>query len=165
MTQRSSKQLHSRLTRTPDEHVATRRELAVAYARMCPCSTAAWAHLASALVDLCLFKEASVALKRLERVAGAEELGEVLVRTGQLTEAQLYLRRAVRRESKDPSSAYYQLGLIARARRRYADAVRHFDAAIQHDSKYRLARVARRDVRAAMKLLRTGSRAASSGLR
>jgi tetratricopeptide (TPR) repeat protein len=81
------------------------------------------------------------------------ELGAVLVTTGQLTEAQRYLQRAIRHESKDPSTAYYQLGLIARARRRYADGVRHFDAAIQHDPKYRLARVARRDVRAAIKLL------------
>ena len=80
-------------------------------------------------------------------------LGEVLVTTGQLTEAQRYLQRAIRLESKDPSTAHYHLGLIARARRRYADAVRHFDAAIQHEPKYRLARVARRDVRAAIKLL------------
>jgi tetratricopeptide (TPR) repeat protein len=84
------------------------------------------------------------------------DLGEILVTTGHLTEAQRYLQRAIRRESKNPSTAYYQLGLIARARRRYADALGHFDAAIQHEPKYRLARVARRDVRAAIKLL--GSR-------
>ena len=44
-------------------------------------------------------------------------------------------------------------GLRAYQARRYADAAKHFDAAIQHNPNYRLARVARRDVRAAAKLV------------
>jgi tetratricopeptide (TPR) repeat protein len=103
------------------------------------------------------FRRAELAFRRAVALRPSADaltrLGEVLVTTGHRTEAQRYLRRAIRSESKDPSTGYYQLGLVARARRRYADAAKHFDAAIQHNPNYRLARVARRDVRAAAKLV------------
>jgi tetratricopeptide (TPR) repeat protein len=83
-------------------------------------------------------------------------LAEVLVVQGQHTEARRHLQRAIRLGSADPSTAYYQLALIARARGRYADALTNLDAAIRHSPKYSLAVVTRRDVREAMKV--SGSR-------
>jgi tetratricopeptide (TPR) repeat protein len=79
-------------------------------------------------------------------------LAEVLLVQGQHSEAQRHLRRAIRLGPDDPSIAYYQLALIARARGRYADALRDLDAAIRHSPNYPLAVVARRDVREAMKV-------------
>lgn len=84
------------------------------------------------------------------------QLAEVLVVEGQHGEARRYLQRAIRLGPDDPSIAYYQLGLIARARRQYADALQSLDAAIRHSPKYPLARLARRDVREAIKV--SGSR-------
>lgn len=79
-------------------------------------------------------------------------LAEVLVLQGQHTEARLHLQRALRLGPDDPSLAYYQLGLVARARGDYAEALESFDAAIGHRPKYPLALVARRDVREAIEL-------------
>ena len=83
-------------------------------------------------------------------------LAEVLVVEGQHTEARRHLQRAIRLGPDDPSIAYYQLALIARACGQYDDALRNLDAAIRHSPKYPLALVARRDVREAMKV--SGSR-------
>ena len=79
-------------------------------------------------------------------------LAEVLVVEGQHTEARRHLQRSIRLGPDDPSIAYYQLALIARARRQYAEALRNLDAAIRHSPKYPLAFVARRDVREAMQV-------------
>ena len=84
-------------------------------------------------------------------------LGEVLVIEGQFADAKRHLQRALRIGSDDPSIAYHQLGLIARARGQYADALENFDAAIHHSPKYPLARIARRDVRAALTLKQSGA--------
>jgi tetratricopeptide (TPR) repeat protein len=84
------------------------------------------------------------------------QLAEVLVVQGQHTEARRHLQRAIRLGPDDPSTAYYQLALIARARGQYADALEGLDAAIRHSPKYPLALVARRDVREAIKV--SGSR-------
>lgn len=79
-------------------------------------------------------------------------LAEVLVVQGQHTETRRHLQRAIRLAPEDPSIAYYQLALIARARGQYADALTNLNAAIRHSPKYPLALVARRDVREAMKV-------------
>jgi tetratricopeptide (TPR) repeat protein len=79
-------------------------------------------------------------------------LAEVLVLQGKHTEARRHLQRAIRLGPDDPSTAYYQLALIAAARRQYADALTSLDAAIRHSPKDALAMLARRDVREAMKV-------------
>jgi type IV pilus assembly protein PilF len=80
------------------------------------------------------------------------QLAEVLVIQGRLSRAKPHLDRAIRIGSDDPSVTHYQLGLIARARGQYPEAVKHLDAAIHSSPAYRLARVARRDVQQAIKL-------------
>ena len=87
-------------------------------------------------------------------------LAEVLVIEGQFAEAEGHLQRAIRIRSEDLSIAYYQLGLIARARRQYADALKNFETAIRYSPQYPFARVARRDVREAMKV--SGSKKSTS---
>ena len=85
--------------------------------------------------------------------ANLTQLAEVLVIRGRFVPAKRLLARAIRIDSDDPSLAYYQLGLIARARRQYSEALRHFDTAIRYSPRFPFARVARRDVRQAMKLV------------
>jgi tetratricopeptide (TPR) repeat protein len=94
----------------------------------------------------------AVALRRSAR--NLTHLGEVLVLSGRLSAAEPYLRRAVL-HSGDQSAAHYQLGLIARARRKYDAALNYFDEAIRQSRVYPLARQARRDVRRAMKVARS----------
>jgi tetratricopeptide (TPR) repeat protein len=87
-------------------------------------------------------------------------LAEVLVIRGQFPTAKRLLQRAIRIGSDDPSMAYHQLGLIGRARRQYADALKNFQIAIRYSPQYPLADVARRDVREAMKV--SGSKKSTS---
>jgi len=81
-------------------------------------------------------------------------LAEVLVSQGRLSLAKRHLERAIRIGSGDPDVTYYQLGLIARARGQYAEALKHFDAAIHYSVENPSARTARRDVKQAIKLSR-----------
>ncbi len=72
-------------------------------------------------------------------------LGAALARTGALAEAKRCHRRAVRLATENPDEAYYNLGLILRAERRYEAALECFDLALEHDPKYAVARDARAD--------------------
>ena len=85
--------------------------------------------------------------------ANLTDLAEVLIIQGRFAAAQPILRRAIRANSEDVGFAHYQLGLIARARREYPDALKYFETAIRCYSPFPLARVARRDVREAMKVV------------
>lgn len=77
-------------------------------------------------------------------------LAEALVEQGRFSEATVFLRRSLSARRGDPSRAHYLLGLIARSRRQYRQAIKHFDGALYHDRAYKSAREARRD---AMKAL------------
>jgi tetratricopeptide (TPR) repeat protein len=79
-----------------------------------------------------------------------------LVIQGEFATARRHLQRAIRISSDDSSPAYYQLGLITRARRPYADALKHFETAHRLSPQDPLAHLACRDVREAMKVF--GSR-------
>ncbi len=84
--------------------------------------------------------------------ANLTHLAEVLIiQVGLLRHSQFH--PANRANSENVGFPHYQLGLIARARREYPDALKHFERAIRCYSPFPLARVARRDVREAMKVV------------
>lgn len=89
-------------------------------------------------------------------------LGCALARTGALEEAKRCHRRAARLATHNPDEAYYNLGLILRAERRYEAARSYFDLALEHDPEYELARDARSDCAQALSE-RSGSRRRTSG--
>lgn len=82
-------------------------------------------------------------------------LADVLVKRGRFSEAAPFLDRAVASGPKDPRRAHYLLGLIARSRRRYREAIKHFDRALAHDRGFRRARLARTDAVKAMAVRNT----------
>ncbi len=79
-------------------------------------------------------------------------LGGVLARQGNFAEAKKYHRRATRIKSENRDEAHLKLGLILRAERKYANAIKCFDKAMEGEPKYKAAKRARRDVIAAMKI-------------
>jgi tetratricopeptide (TPR) repeat protein len=87
-------------------------------------------------------------------VSNLTRLGEALAMQGQLAAAKRCVMRAIPMDSLDVSTAYYHLGLIARAQRDYGEALRCLNEAIVRSPVYPLARKARRDVRRAMKVVR-----------
>lgn len=86
-------------------------------------------------------------------------LGVALAMKGDLASAKLCHRRAARLATENPDEAYYNLGLILRAERRYEQAVACFDRAIEHDPKYTIARKARRDCLRALAIIRARAEA------
>jgi len=83
-------------------------------------------------------------------------LGAVLARQGRFPEAKRCHRLAVRLATSPPDEAYYNLGLILRAERRYANALECFEQEIKINPKYKLAREARKDVLSASRLRTNG---------
>lgn len=103
------------------------------------------------------FKRAELSFRRAVSLRPScdnlTRLGEVLLKQGRLPEAKRCLTRAIRLGSDDPSPAHYLLGVIARARRQYREALRCLNKAIDLSPTYPLARRARRDVQRAEKLM------------
>ncbi len=83
-------------------------------------------------------------------------LGAVLAKQGCFADAKRCHQRAARLATSPPDEAYFNLGLIFRAQRRYSEALRCFDRAIAIDPKYNWAAEARNDVQRAIKLKRNG---------
>jgi len=79
-------------------------------------------------------------------------LGGVLAQQGRFAEAKRCHRRAARLATNLPDEAYYNLGLILRAERRYSEALIYFKKAIKIDPKYTFAKEGVKDVRQAIKL-------------
>jgi tetratricopeptide (TPR) repeat protein len=82
-------------------------------------------------------------------------LGGVVARQGRLAEARRYHRLATRAPEHDRlarDEAYYNLGLLFRAERRYREALASFERAIALDPKYSLALMMRADVESALKV-------------
>jgi tetratricopeptide (TPR) repeat protein len=79
-------------------------------------------------------------------------LARVLVRQGRFAAAERYLARAIGIDSGDLHESHYLLALIARARRRYPEALAHVGAALRAASDFPVARQALRDVRSAMRI-------------
>jgi len=79
-------------------------------------------------------------------------LGAVLAKQGRFAEAKRCHRRAARLATTAPDEAYYNLGLILRAERRYSEALIYFKKAIKIDPKYTFAKEGVKDVRQAIKL-------------
>jgi Tfp pilus assembly protein PilF len=83
-------------------------------------------------------------------------LGACLARQGRFVEAKRHHRQAIRLAT-DPKydaadEAYFNLGLILRAERKYTEASAMFRKAIRLDRKYQIAREALRDVELAARL-------------
>lgn len=83
-------------------------------------------------------------------------LGGVLAKQGKLAEAEKVHRRAIRTRTPGDAvdEAHHNLGLVLRARRRQNEAAKHFVAALRIDPRYRQAKEALRDVRAALRIRR-----------
>ncbi len=78
-------------------------------------------------------------------------LGEVLAKQGRLSEAKQCHRRAIRLATCPPAGAYYNLGLLLHAERRYPKALECFDRTIKIDPDYELAKGARKKVMRTLK--------------
>jgi tetratricopeptide (TPR) repeat protein len=91
-------------------------------------------------------------------------LGATLARQGRFAKAKKQHQRAIQLATgpepdttDTPDEAYYNLGLILRAERRYRDAASAFKNAIRLDSRYKIARAALKDVEQARRLRRSRS--------
>jgi tetratricopeptide (TPR) repeat protein len=117
----------------------------------------AWGDVWKAKMD---FRRAETLYRKAVRRRGSRAqlyrvwLADVVVKQGRFSEAARLFRRSLASSPKDPSMIHYLLGLIARSRREYREAVKHFDRALAHDRGYRTARVARRDALKAMTVRR-----------
>ena len=78
-------------------------------------------------------------------------LGGVLARQGRLDEAEQCHRKAVGLDSDPQDEAYYNLGLVLRARGKYKDALKYFNRAVRIDPAYTIASAAWKDVMNAVK--------------
>jgi len=87
-------------------------------------------------------------------------LGAVLAKQGKFSEAKRCHRRAIHVATdlaKDsPDEAYFNLGLILRAERRYAKALECFEQAIKIDPKQKEYGIAREDILEVLKLAKNG---------
>jgi tetratricopeptide (TPR) repeat protein len=81
-------------------------------------------------------------------------LGGVLARQGQFAEAKQCHSRAIRLATSLADEAYYNLGLIFRAERKYNDALKCFERAVKLDPSYTMAEAAWKDVVEAQKQIR-----------
>ena len=114
---------------------------------------AQWGHVRLAQMD---FARAESCYRKAVRLPGPRAhvyrvwLAESLVAQGRFAEATRLLRKSPSARPSDSSLAYYLLGLIARSRRQYREAIKYFDRALAIDRSYRSARVARRDALKAM---------------
>ena len=87
-------------------------------------------------------------------------LGAALASQGRLAEAKKHHRRAIQlaRDPRNdsPEEAYYHLGLILRAERRYREAAISLKRAIRLDPRYKIAREALKDVEQAIRFRDAG---------
>jgi tetratricopeptide (TPR) repeat protein len=79
-------------------------------------------------------------------------LGAALAKLGRLSEAEQCHRNAIALDTDCVDEAYFNLGLILRAKERYQEALTCFENAIHLDPQYRVAKTAKRDVAAALRL-------------
>jgi tetratricopeptide (TPR) repeat protein len=79
-------------------------------------------------------------------------LGTMLAGLGRLDDAEQVHRKAIACKAGCIDEAYYNLGLVLRARERYAEALECFDRALSIDPQYKVARLAKRDVQNAMRV-------------
>ena len=73
-------------------------------------------------------------------------LGSCLARQGRLKEAKAAWRRQIRLGTGATDEGYLNLGLILRAERRYKEALRHADKALELDARYKEAQELRNDL-------------------
>jgi protein O-GlcNAc transferase len=81
-------------------------------------------------------------------------LGAILAKQGRFSEAKECHRQAVVLATDPPDEAYYNLGSIFRAERKYEKALECFERAIRIDPEYVLAKMARKDIKEALQLKR-----------
>jgi tetratricopeptide (TPR) repeat protein len=86
------------------------------------------------------------AVKHKETAGRLIFLGAVLAKQGRFAEAKRCYRRAIRVATEPPDEAYFNLGLIFRAERKYEDALKNFNQALKIDPAYKLAKEACEDV-------------------
>jgi tetratricopeptide (TPR) repeat protein len=112
-----------------------------------------WGELAEANIDVrCAERWYRRAVKTHVSTDTLASLARVLVRQGRFAAAERYLARAIAIDSGDLREGHYLLALIARARRRYPEALAHLSAALRAASDFQVARQAQRDVRSAMRI-------------
>ena len=82
-------------------------------------------------------------------------LGACLAKQGRFSEAKRCHRRAIKVASENPDEAWFNLGLILRAEGKEQAALKCFNKAIEFDPEYELAKDARKDILALMKIKAT----------
>jgi len=117
-----------------------------------------WGHFYNKKCDL---KQAERWYRRALRSRPTTEtlifLGAILAKQGRFLAAKRCHCAAIRLATDPPDEAYYNLGLILRAERKYHQALECFERAIKIHPKYLIAKHARKDVLKAVKL-RNGNR-------
>jgi len=79
-------------------------------------------------------------------------LGDLAFGQGHLRQAELHFRRAVKCRKSPVEEAYYNLGGVLLAKKRYTEAIACYRKAIQIDSKYTLAKKRLKDAQLAVHL-------------
>ena len=79
-------------------------------------------------------------------------LAYVLVRAGNPAEATKYLQRATKCREGAIDEAYYNLGCVLAAKRKYARALTCFEKALELDPKYKVAKQARQDMKRVLQI-------------
>lgn len=80
-------------------------------------------------------------------------LGCLLSLRGRFAEAEQLYRQAIKCSEGCIDEAWYNLGLLLRASGKYAEAIECFEQALQRDPQYKAARLAKRDVEHAMRIV------------
>jgi tetratricopeptide (TPR) repeat protein len=139
--------------RYEDARKALRKAQKLVTAKRLPDIYVQWGHFENERNDL---KKAEYWYRRAVKLKTTTRtlifLGAVLAKRGRFSEAKDCHRQAVILATDPPDEAYYNLGLIFRAERKYEKALECFERAIRIDRKYVHAKTARKDVKAALKL-------------
>ena len=84
-------------------------------------------------------------------------LGLIAFKSGLLNQAEMYYRKAIKRSAQSIDEAYFNLGGILLAKRRYQAASECYRKAIQIDSKYAIAKKRLKDAELALQLKKSRS--------
>lgn len=132
------------------DHVATVILIARSILKLAADDALTWMRLGHALSETAQYDEAETALRKsldLCKPVNAKPddadayifLGSVLARDGKLLEAEAAHRSATQCDDGCIDEAYLNLGLILRARGRYAEARQFFERALELDPEYQAA--------------------------
>ena len=85
-------------------------------------------------------------------------IGAVLVKAGNLSEAERYFRQAIKCKKGPVDEAYYNLGVILAGQGKYKSALVYFEKALKLDPRYKLAKQAHKDIERVLAIKETSNK-------